>query len=264
MKYPIIILSKERPLQLRDMVCSIVERTDPDTYEIIICDNDSRQPEMKEYLKSQEEKHTIIYNPENNGFEGFNPGLKLVKTEFFILSDPDIVLNQKTPIDWILRLVETMKIFMTPKIGLALSIDLDVNIAFEKDVIEREQEYWGDTGSVEVANLGAPCFAAPVDTTLAMYRRDTYDFWINRELHFNHGDGIAPAKIIHQNQYNPKYYVPTLRVAGNYAATHTGWDTSDRYKNDFEYYKHHCDLDLASTVKWRITGKPTLPVKEVA
>jgi len=49
MKIPILILTKERPSMLIDMVKSIEDYTDPDTFHIIICDNDSRQGEMVQY-----------------------------------------------------------------------------------------------------------------------------------------------------------------------------------------------------------------------
>ena len=256
MKYPIVILSKERPDQLRDMVRSIEDRTDPDTYRLIICDNASTQKKMVEYLHVLSKKHKVIHNPSNNGFEGFNPGLDEIDEEFFFLTDPDIILNKQIPQHWVLRFVHAMKTVMSPKMGVALDTScLDLKDSFQRQVVEREREYWEQAGTIDIPSFQAPCYLAPVDTTLAIYRRDTYKFWVDQKLHFYYGDGISPSKQVHQNEYNEKYYIPTIRVAGNYTCQHTGWVMRDKYQNDFEYYKENCDLELASTTKWQMSGK---------
>ena len=211
---------------------------------------------MVDYLESIDEKHTVIYNHENNGFEGFNPGLALVEEEFFILSDPDIILNPSMPAHWILRFVEVMRMVMTPKLGVALDISvLNANDKFQALVKERETEYWEHAGTIDIPCIKSPCYLAPVDTTLAMYRRDTYKFWIDRNLHFNRGDGIDPQKQVPQSEHNEKYYIPPIRVAGDYTCQHTGWVMPVKYRDDFEYYKNHCDLDIASTTKWQTSGR---------
>jgi len=256
MKYPIVILSKERPDQLRDMVCSIEGHTDPCTYRIIICDNGSTQPEMIEYLKSIEKRHKVIYNGANNGFEGFNSGLEEIQEELFFLSDPDIVLGKLMPEHWVLRFSEVMHSVMTPKLGVALDVEpLDLKDKFQRRVKEIESEYWEHAGTIDVREIQAPCYLAPVDTTLAMYRRDTYNFWIDKPMRFNMGEGIASCKQIHQNQYNEKYYIPTIRVAGVFTCRHTGWEMHTKYKKDYEYYKSNCDLEIASTTKWQTSGR---------
>ena len=256
MKYPIVILAKERPVQLKEMIDSIVERTDDNTYRIIVCDNGSTQPEMVEYLKSIETKHQVIYNGANNGFEGFNSGLNEVQEELFFLSDPDVVLSEIMPEHWILRFSEVMQTVMTPKLGVALDVErLDMKDEFQAMVKKRENEYWEHAGTIDIPAIDAPCYLAPVDTTLAMYRRDTYDFWTENNLSFKMGNGIAPCKQIHQNQYNKKYYVPTVRVAGRFTCRHTGWEMPTLYQSDYEYYKTNCDLDIASTTKWQTSGR---------
>lgn len=248
MKTPIIILTKERPLQLKDMVDSIVAQTDKETYKIIICDNASTQPEMVAYLKSISDQHTIIRNKANEGFAGFNRALEKVNDEFFILSDPDIVLNPNMPPRWILRFKEVLKKVPVPKIGVALNIDFPVDTELTRRIRKRELEYWD--GTMSVSDMEVPCYMAPIDTTLAMYRRDTYKFWRNDCLAFVPGEGIAGSKQIHQNQYNDKYYIPVLRIAGCFTCNHTGWDYDNRYAKDWEYYKDHCDKDLASTLNY--------------
>jgi len=246
MKYPILILTRDRPDQFLDMVNSILCLTDPDTYRLIICDNASTSPKMVAYLNLLEsEGHTIIRNERNLLFEGLNPGLALVDTDFFLISDPDIVLNPKTPFHWILRLKEALEAMPMSKIGLALDVNFDYENDFTKGILEIESRYWKET--MDIPGINQPCYVAAVDTTMAMYRRDTFEFW-DKGMMFDKDHGITDANQIRQSEYNKRYYIPVARVAGDYTATHTGWDKSGKYAEDQAYYMKTCDAKVASTL----------------
>jgi len=248
MKYPILILTRDRPDQFRDMVEAIAKLTDADTYRLIICDNASTSPKMIAYLAELEEAgHRIIRNKNNLLFEGLNPGLKEVDTDYFLISDPDIILNPSIPFHWILRFKETMDAVPMPKIGMALKVDFGYENDFTRKIQECEALYWRDT--VTLPTINQPCFMGAIDTTMAMYRRDTYKFW-HGEMLFDKDHGINSGNQIKQDEYNSRYYMPIVRVAGDYTATHTGWDKTGKYMEDHAYYSRSCNQQVASTLSW--------------
>lgn len=247
MRIPIIILTKERPDQLRDMVDSIEAYTDPRTYRLIICDNASTQPKMQEYLTFLDGRHTVIRNETNLLLEGFNPGLALVDTEYFIISDPDIMLRNTLTQDWIYKLIKIMDEVRAPKVGLALNIKFNIQNERTKRVQKCEGGYWIKKSK---ATEDPPAFIAPVDTTMCVLKRDSYRFW-NDRLVFDKDHGITPEGYLTQDYYNfKKYRHPVIRVAGPFTAEHLGWDVHEKYKEDYEYYKNNCNLTIASTTNW--------------
>lgn len=239
---PILILTLNRPLQLEDMISSIEERTLPGSYHIIICDNGSTQSEMNSLLARLSRKYTVIYNKENMGFRGFNEGLKLVQSEKFILSDPDIRLNPDTPKDWINTFSQLLDISNAPKVGVALNIDFNSSSERARLFHDRELPYWERRASYACA----PCYYASVDTTLAMYRKDTFVHWKDDGLIFNekciHREGYVIQK------YNPKYKEEPIRVAGSFKAEHMGWYVEEKYMKDWDDYSKNANAYLSSTL----------------
>jgi glycosyltransferase involved in cell wall biosynthesis len=238
----IIILTKERPQQLREMLTSIEDNTESGTYEIILCDNGSTYPKMIEYLSSLESKYCVLYNKANLLFEGFNIGLnKITNDDFFILSDPDIVLNKNIPKNWIDLLKGILMQTKAPKVGMALRVD-DV----DKDTYSclgqwETQTMW----SIKMMINGIECYKAPVDTTLAMYRRDTFSYWVNRQPQFHSRDFVV------YQEYNRKYgnMMDCIRVGGNFIAKHCGWYYK-QYKEEMDYYKSVIVQKISSSVAY--------------
>jgi glycosyltransferase involved in cell wall biosynthesis len=237
MKTPIILLTLERPIQLKEMIDSIVCFTEKETYEIIICDNGSTQPEMIEYLKSIESKHKVIYNNKNLIFKGFNPALSLVETDFFIMSDPDIVLKEGIPSNWIELMQNFLKEVNVPKVGVALDLnDIDINaFAPNKKIYDWEKSLYKKEKLCK--SFPDPYYEVMTDTTLCMYRRDTFDYWnVNSKPQIEIFDR---RNIISQNRYNNKYLKNPARIGGRFVSRHLGWRmaTDDKYKLDWEYYR---------------------------
>jgi hypothetical protein len=233
-------------MQFRHMIESIESVTDMSTLRIIICDNNSTQPEMIDLLNGLSTKYEVIRNKENLLFEGFNPGLSRVDTEYFMISDPDILLNTEMPRSWAISMVEAMKCYKAPKIGLALSIDFDISNPYLDQVRKAEQRCWEK--EVRISNLDVPCFVAGVDTTLAVYRRDTYAYWSCDKMVFDGDHGIAPEGHIKQEDYNKKYPEPVIRIAGYYTARHTGWTAKEHYPTDFEWYTKNGNYMVSSSL----------------
>lgn len=237
MKTPFIILTKERPKMFMAMVESIWQRTDPESYNLIICDNGSSQTEMKRILDSLEKKGvTVIRNKGNYLFEGLNSGLQKIRqsqSKYFIMSDPDIKLCADMPRDWIAMFAKILDRSNYPKVGCALDISFDLNSKYRHKIHKVEKGYW--TKEMSFDWLDAPCYEAMIDTTLAMYRRDTYKCWSTGELEFGKGKGINRDGWINM-EYNKKYGPLPLRVAGKYTCEHLGWWLDPQYLTDLKYY----------------------------
>ena len=247
MNIPILILSKERPLQLRDMIESIEKTTDPQTYTIYVCDNNSTQPEMIDYLKEIENRHIVIKNKTNNLLEGLNPAFKLITSDYFVISDPDIRLNDNIPKNWLLKFVEILENLDTPKVGMALNLNFGKENRMTKKVIEGEKHYWKDSVKVVLPYVDDVCYWAPIDSTLAMYRHDTYCSWTKGNIRLRRGIELYGIGILKQ-QYNPKYGSEVLRVAGRYTAEHMGWYLDEKYNSDYEYYTKNSETRMSSVL----------------
>ncbi len=234
---PFIILAHERPDQLLDMVNSIEKFTDPATYRMIICDNASTHPRMNETFSILESKGIeVIRNPKNEIFLGFNSGLqKIGNTQYFIMSDPDILIREGIPGDWICLLAKFLDVHTSEsKVGLALDCERipRSQIPAYESCYKWEKSLYNHP--IKSTVFPDPVYRAMTDTTLCMYRRDTFDYWNPNQIPqiqiFDH------RKIISQNRYNKKYNPIPIRVGGRFTAIHTGWEMSINYRSDYEQY----------------------------
>ncbi len=252
-KIPIIILTRERPLQLQAMINSIEKYTEIDTYEIILCDNDSQQPEMIYLLKEFEKKYTVIYNKKNLIFAGFNPGLKLVKSDYFILSDPDIILNKNIPKNWIEIFIKFFKKYPLAKIGFALDITKLPHPDIPQSYKIKRWEKQFNENLFEQDIVLDKCYVAKIATTFAMYRKDSFVYWEDG-LKVGHP---TDSSYFSQKFFNKKYNYPSIRVAGRFKSEHAGWFMLTDYKSDFDYYKNRTDNLPNATSTNLFTNKPS-------
>ena len=233
MRIPIIILTKERPKMLQQMLSSIERCTDPNTYQLILVDNASENPDTQKVLKEYEGKgHTVIYLPSNICLQGFAWGTALVTTPFFIISDPDIKLNPDTPPDWVSRMTQAMTDCSDiKKLGLALKIADDSTAPIIKDIHIWEDRYWRH--SIQPHPALDICYSANIDTTLAMYRTADYQAGTN-------------------TGFWQSASAPAIRIGGRWTAEHLGWDVYNEYQEDLAYYRTRCNLNIAGTMKYLI------------
>jgi hypothetical protein len=193
-------------------------------------------------------------------FEGFNPGLKEVGGDHFVLSDPDIRLNDDMPLDWPTIMIKCLEYSGAPKIGLALNINYPPSEMADRVAIN-EDGYW--KAGYKFPFLDDDCYLAPIDTTFAMYRRDTFRFWNPGDvLEFNKNKGIASSGVISQDMYHMKYwgwqkhlklaygYPTVIRMAGRFTAEHMGWDMENKYTQEIKDYAASCSGSLASSASW--------------
>lgn len=131
---------------------------------IIIIDNASTYPPLLEYYSRT--KHRVIRLSENIGPLAiwWCDELKEVVSGFYIYTDPDVLPDHAPGVEAFELMLAGLKKHLTlDKIGYALRIDdLPETFALKKDVVKWEEQFWKNKVSDEF-------FAAPVDTTFAMY-----------------------------------------------------------------------------------------------
>lgn len=203
---------------------SFVKRTESQTYELIICDNGSLQPGMPEYLKGLESKFFIIYNNGNMKHKGWRPGIRLARERYgkdtnIIISDPDIELPATIPPDWPWILQGFLDHHSTlAKVGMAADI---WNLP-EGNVFRRSELGWGYwSKKFETDFLPDPCYYAPLSTSTAMVRPDTF----TEDLE---------VCALNNHKCNSKWEYYCVRIAGRFAYKHY-WATQEKFPDDFNY-----------------------------
>ena len=240
MSIPFVILVKERPDMLKDMIKSIEQITDPSTYRLILVDNASESPDIKCYLKELESRYKVVWLPNNISIKGISHGLAGVKDRFFIVSDSDIQLNPNMPADWVTQFTRVLDFYPDiHKVGVALNIKFDSYRQIVKDIDHWEGKYWAHPVDLSPM-LSAPCYSASIDSTLVMLRSDQYR--------------VANGDI----QYASHTFVPAIRVAGRFTAEHLGWDVYLKYVNDIRYYSTRCDMSVSGTTKYLLSTYPEI------
>ncbi len=157
-------------------------------------------------LKSQSKAHVIFSKYNFGHMIGFLQPIYNLFPETFAYTDPDLQLNKKLPANFLEILSELTTEFSVYKAGFALSlhghgtlkdtklhclhshpIQYDEHLSIE----EFELRYWVYQLKHDTLEL----YAAPVDTTFALYRKSNYI-----------GD-----------------FYHSIRVAGNFSAIHLPW-----------------------------------------
>ncbi len=207
----IVILTKDEPEFLDETILSIIDRTNH-PYELFIVDNDSSLDKQKILLSSYNNDGiaNVIFNDKNQWVLGFNKAIDVINAradlslEYMVLTDGDIVVPEPIgQVCWLEYLKQKMDGNITVgKLGLALDTQ------FIKD-----NKQFGNAYANELRYMQGPIVdglvIAPVDTTLAIYRKDL--FVMNRFR-------MLPG---HGSLIRPYYYV--CRTNGVYLAEHLGW-----------------------------------------
>lgn len=167
--FPIFITSFNNPTFVKLIVNQIISK---DLGPIIILDSNSTYPEMISDLNEYEKTGIgILRFPENVG-PRFILQTSMIKTlpRKFILTDPDLELNQDFNLGHILDFERISKIKKIGKVGLCLdlrdAIDFkSVKNVHGKSIYDWEQQFW-----IEKANIDwCESYYANLDTTFAFY-----------------------------------------------------------------------------------------------
>jgi len=214
---PIVILTRDEPRFLKIMIKAIRNRTKY-PYKLFIVDNKSSTREQISFLKGLKEDDSsieVIFNGKNEWVLGFNKAISMINkmggfdNDYIVLSDGDLVVPMpKNHICWLEFLKNKMDgNIAAGKIGLSLDLGF---IKGKKEFIktyENEKRYMEGRG-------GAGLIIAPVDTTIAIYRKG---------LFVTDRFEMLPG---HASLIKPYYYV--FRTNVSVQAKHLGWRN---YKN---------------------------------
>lgn len=209
---PIFIICRDRLLPLEQLL-DWFEKIDMKN--IILIDNDSIYPPLIEFFNKTKlqvirtEKnigHTVVWN------EGF--AKTLFPGEYYIVTDPDVIPNEKCPDDVIKYFFSLHKKYLFHnKVGFGLKIDdLPDHYKLKKTVIDWEKQFW-------VHILEKNVFEAGVDTTFALYKPYTDNY------------------ILH----------PSIRTGELYTARHLPWYVnSDEITAEEAFYRMRASQNITS------------------
>lgn len=175
---------------------------------INIIDNASTYPALVDYLECS--SHKVLRLEENLGHLALFKCQKfdeVIKNNFFILTDPDVVPTADCPDDW-LEIFESALVANPDynKAGFSLLLDdIPVGYKFREQVLKSEKKHWKNS----VGNV----FKASIDTIFALYRPNT-----------------SPE--------NPDWF-KGLRCDKPYSARHLGWYSVDLDEEEI-FYKQSC------------------------
>lgn len=176
---PIFIISYNRLHYLK----LLVECLENKGYtNISIIDNKSSYPPLLNYL--QNIKHKVFYMDKNYGHKVFwihESFRKIIETQYYAVTDPDILPIQQCPDDFMEQFYEILQNNpKVQKVGFSLKIDDIPNHNEYKDyIIKWERQFY----EKPLESKGYKIYNAPIDTTFALYR-PTMDI-LNDELFYN-------------------------------------------------------------------------------
>jgi hypothetical protein len=198
---PVFILSHDNPTHVHAMVrflrCYNISN-------ITVYDTASSLPLHLDLLRALERVATVRHLPENAGPRSFlSPANLATLPRHFALTDPDLRPHPDLPPNFLAYLAFLTRAFPGRKAGFAL--DLALRDQFVPGVHDpgsgatiaewEEQHFWGTRLPVPAGGPPDPLFDASIDTTFAVYDRETHVT--------GSGDGV--------------------RVGGTFMATHVPW-----------------------------------------
>ena len=189
-----------------------------------ILNNKSTCFSTMKFLKNVDVK--VIHNLHNNGpwiSKENNKHLYDILPNKFIITDPDLNLNENIPSDFIEILSNLSDKYKTSKIGFALKIS-DYKKFYDgiyfggKSIYEWEKQFWTNKIRDDYE-----LYEADIDTTFCLINKDNFK---GRKI----------------------------RVAGNFTATHLPWYIENEIYNAYENYIYSTNSTSISTISKMITS----------
>jgi hypothetical protein len=229
---PIFIISWNQYTYLKDLVEQLLKYS---SLEIYIIDNQSTYEPLVKYLKEIESRVKILRQDANHGHKVYEMEhiLKFIDdlgVTKYVVTDPDLKLNSKMPPDFLEKLSYLSDKYKKNKVGLALDITHNIDLArkldnTEKTIADNERIYW----SKPIENTdGYELYEADVDTTFALINK------AYRKL-----DGLDNS----------------IRVAGDFTCVHRPWLKNfkdELLPGEFDYYMGNGNKSTTLN-RWRTT-----------
>jgi glycosyltransferase involved in cell wall biosynthesis len=213
---PIYIPTFNNPTYLLNFIKQLEKN---DAKNLVVIDNNSTYPPMKECLSIIEQKYKVVRLDQNFGPHYILRNKQFYQSlpELFCLSDPDLEFSTSLPVDFINELKIISEVHKVGKVGLALEIlsseevvHSDLFLDGQKvGAIEYEQQFW--TNNIGKNQTGDDLYRTTLDTTFALYNKTFFD---------------------------PEDRYTAIRVAGKFTAKHLGsLSNSIVPKSESIYYK---------------------------
>jgi FkbM family methyltransferase len=208
MNIPIIIICYNNYKYVKNTLEQLLKINKEYYKNIQILNNNSTCLNTLNFLNNVDVK--VINNSTNNGpwiSNNNNKHIYDILPDKFILTDPDLKLNENIPVNFIEILSELSDKYRTSKIGFALDISDFEKFYKEsiycqsKSIYEWEKQFW--TNKINDNNYDLYC--QPIDTTFCL---------------------------INKNYIN--YY--EIRIAGNFTAKHLPWYIENKIYSTYENY----------------------------
>jgi hypothetical protein len=205
---PIIINNRNRLFALKKLIEQLKERGYSN---IIVLDNDSSFPPLLDFYRKNSVK--VHYLKQNLGYLALwkSDLWPEIREQFYIYTDPDVILIEQCPKDFVIQLFVTLLRFPSAgKVGLGIKIDdIPEHYPLKNEVLSREKQYW-------INPVGPQIYLAPIDTTFALYR--------------------------------PKaqggYWLKALRLGGDCLLKHLPWyEDENNLSEEESFYRQHATSD---------------------
>src|SRR2546423_10935277 len=149
----IVLLTHDRLEHLDRTVTALRERT-PEPVRLTVVDNASG-PELRNWLAAHRDWFDrLVLRPTNEHVPAFQHGIDVVRSDPFIVTDPDLIVPDVRP-SWLARLRELMAAH--PDFGL-IGVDLDMGNApsfLTPDLVATMREATGEVyGDLVEGNVG--------------------------------------------------------------------------------------------------------------
>lgn len=237
---PVIVLSYNNHSYVKKMVDFLLSKN---IKNILIWDNASTSFDTKFFLKNYSSLVDVFMSKINYGprvlFE--NKEVYDILPNVFVVTDPDIGLNEKLPDNFIYEMLKISERFSMARVGCALNLDIK-----EKNILDNVYMVHGSPMTiraiennmykVEFAELKDSfgnkfmSYLADIDTTFVLYNKK-YSIFKTKTMNY-------------------------LRLDGVYKAEHYGWyEVPPIPQNEYQYYSQQCESNkYASTEKLKRNG----------
>jgi GT2 family glycosyltransferase len=209
---PVFIICRDRVSELKLLVAWLKAHK---MNNVVLIDNDSAYPPLMEFLEKT--SYQVIRTGKNIGHTVmWHEGIAktLFPGQFYIVSDPDVVPDDKCPSDVITHFYKLHKSYIDyQKVGFGLQIDdLPDHYKLKSYVMEWEGQFWKN-------ELEPGVYEAGIDTTFALYKPYT-DYYA---LH------------------------PSIRTGRPYTAKHLAWYVNSSLIDPEEaFYRMRASQDITS------------------
>jgi hypothetical protein len=201
---------------------------------IIICDNGSTYKPMVELLNKLSEKYKVVLWGKNLGPRVYSEAIDLIDKmpDHYIVTDPDLLFNNKMPEDYIKSMIRISEDYEVSKVGLALEIfdEEEQKRFFDSELVKSwEFGYWSN----KIDNIFYKLYVAPVDTTFALINKK----FLLRDLkkYYGYSSCVFPA----------------IRIGGKFTAKHMGWWKEQPWTEEEESHYNSKQI-WASTYKEKV------------